>query len=468
MKKIISTLLVAMLLATCVFAAIPASAAKELTIDWSKLNYTVYNENGVELDESTIYDSFNVTKTQDSLSLDRIGGGIQANSYISTSQFTITATTKYTYEVMAKNNYTAKYSGVPFAIDPDGNVYFIYGSFDNNNDTDETNHGGESYVISAQCNFDNKYPNTTKNEKDDMYFAKLQQTDGFASFKFVYDGFTVTIYAKNTTGIYVQMGEVVPIPDGSKIAIGVYSRDNSGGGNRTTTVKNAKIIADNTEAENYLVLGESNGASELKAEIAKAKQDYNEADYTESSFAELKSAISDAESIANNAGSTASDIATVRQVLQAAVDGLEFKKVDKSALEDAIAEAEEINEEEWTVITYGVLADAIEAGKAILEDEDAKQSDVDKALESIMAKIDGLVPSGNTSEEDEDVDADESEETEEQTAPIATQPIIQQPIATQPPVKTGGRGCGMSVSATSVVIGIVATLGTALVIKKKD
>lgn len=466
MKKIISILVVAMLLATCVFAAIPASAAKELTIDWSKLNYTVYNENGVELSESSIYESFNVTKTQDSLSMDRIGGGIQANSYISTSQFAITSTTKYTYEIMAKNNNTQKYSGVTFAIDPKGSVYFVYGSFDNNNDTDETNHAGESYIISAKADFDVKYPNSTGNEKADMYFAKLQQTNGFASLKFVYDGLNVTIYAKNTSGLYVQMGEVVTLPEGSKVALGVYSRDNKDGGNRTTTVKGAKIIADNTEAENNLVLGESNGASELKAEIARAKQDYNEADYTEDSFAALKSAISDAESIANNAGSSASDIAVVAAALKSAIEGLEFKEVDKSALEDAIAEAEALNAEEWTKITYGVLADAIKAGKDVLEKEDAKQSEVDKAVDSIMSKIDGLVPSGEVADEEDETDGEIDGEAGE-TAPVVNQPpIIQQPIATQP--ARGGRGCGMSVAATSVVIGIVASLGTALVIKKKD
>lgn len=456
MKKIISILVVAMLLATCVFAAVPASAANELKIDWTKLDYTVYNEYGVELDELTLFENFDVTKTADSLGVSRKASGLQANSYISKSQFAITATTKYTYEVMAKNNYTAKYSGVPFAIDTEGNVYFIYGSFDNNNDSDTTSQKGKSYVITAKADFDNKFPNSTGNEIDAMYFEKLQQTDGFASFKFEYDGLNVTVYAKAASGgNYVQMGEVVSLPEGSKIAIGVYSRDDNENGNRTTTVKSAKITANNTEAANNLVLGDSNGASELKAEIAKAKTDYNESDYTAESYKALKDAIGDAESIANNAASSASDVATVLAALKTAIEGLELKEVDTSALEAAIAEAEALKEIEWTSISYGMVKKALDAAKQLLEDENATQSAIDAATEAITGRMAELVASGVTAPDDEETEAPATQ------APIAQAPITQTPPAAK-------KGCGSAVATTAVVIGLVATLGTALVVKKKD
>lgn len=455
MKKIISMLVVAMLLATCVFAAIPASAANELKIDWSKLDYTVYNDIGSEIDEVTLYENFNVTKTADSLSVDRKASGLQANSYISRSQFAITATTKYTYEFMAKNNYSSKYSGVPFAIDTDGSVYFIYGSFDNNNDSD-TSQKGKSYVITAKSDFDNKYPNTTGDEIDAMYFAKLQQTGGFASFKIEYDGLNVTIYAKaESNGNYAQIGEVVPLPEGSKIAIGVYSRDDTDDGNRTTTIKSAKITANNTEAANNLVLGDSNGASELKAEIAKAKTDYNEADYTEDSYKALKDAIGDAESIANNAASSAADVTTALTALKAAIEGLELKEVDTSALEAAIAEAEALKEIEWNPISYGMVKKALEAAKALLEDESATQSAIDAAAEDLVGRMGELAPSGVTAPEDEETEA-----------PATQAPIAQAPVTQTPPA--GKKGCGSAVATTAVIIGLVATLGTALVVKKKD
>ena len=474
MKRIISALVVAMLLATCIFVAVPASAANELKIDWTKLDYMVYNDNGIEIDEGVVLDNFNVTKTADTLGLDRKAGGIQANSYIATAQFTLTATTKYTYEVMAKNNYTTKYSGVPFAVDTSGNVYFIYGSFDNNNDSDSSQ-SGKSYVISAKNDFDNKYPNTTGDELASMYFAKLQQTGGFASFKFVYDGLNVTIYAKSySDGNYIQMGEVVSLPDGSKIAIGVYSRDNSNGGNRTTTVKNAVVKANNTEAEGYLTLNASNGVSELKAELSKIKAEYLEVNYTETSYDVLNSAINNAEAVVNDAASTASDVSDALALLRSAVSALELKEVDTSALEEAIENAKNLKEIEYTAISYGMVVSALESAEEILDSEDALQSDVDAIVETLNARIAELVSSGIVAEpdpeeegaDDTDINNGSSDIPQTQT-PILTQPQTQlQPQATQQvPVE---KSCKSALASTAAIIGLVGALGTALVFKKKD
>lgn len=468
MKKIIAILVAAMLLVTSLLVAVPASAAdsKTITIDWTAYDYVAYGDSGYQVDESVVLENFTVTKTADTLKLDRTGGGIQSNSYIASTQFAITATTSYTYEVMAKNNNTTKYSGVPFAIDTEGNVYFIYGSFDNNNDSDDSQ-SGKSYVIGAKADFDNKYPNSTDDELDSMYFAKLLQTDGFASFKFVYEGLTVKVYAKNESGSYIQMGEDIPIPDGSKLCFGVFSRDNSNGGNRTTTVKNGKITANNAESVANMSGGAaSNGSSELKAEIAKVEKEYLEVDYTEDSFAAYKEALDNAKAVADDAASTAADVTDALTTLQTAVDGLELAEVDTTKLEEAIAKAEALKEVEYTPITFGMVKKAVETGKALLEDAEAKQSQINAATEDIEGRIEALQPSGAVAEPDDDEgeadgDATEPPATDAPAGDAGTQPITPAPV----PAK---KGCGSAVATTAVVLGLVATLGTALVIKKRD
>ena len=468
MKKIISFLVVAMLLAGCVFAAIPASAAtKTFEVDWTALAFTIHNENGTELDEFTFLNSFEVTKTATTLGVSRTSGGIQSNSYISTSQFDITSETDYTYEVMAKNNNTTKYSGVPFAIDTDGMVYFIYGSFDNNNDSDDSQ-SGKSYVIPAKGDFDNKYPNTTKDELNAMYFEKLQQTDGFASFKFEYNGLTVSIYAKNTSGSYVQIGEDVPLPEGSKLAFGVFSRDNSNGGNRTTTVKNAKITGNNDAAVNNMVLASDNGASELKLEIARAENDYLEVDYTKTTFSAYKTALEAAKAVAEDSFSTADEVSAAAADLQVAISDLELADPDFTELEEAIEEAEGLKENKYTDISYNMVVDAVDEAKELIDTADVKQSQVNAALETLKGRIDGLVlVEGAEDDEEEEEDADDEGDANTD-APATQAPIPQAPVTNVVPTPGAKKGCKSAVGTTACVIALVSTLGTALVIKKKD
>lgn len=476
MKKIVSILVIAVLLLTSALVALPASAAtKTLEIDWTKLAFRAYSDTGAEIDETTFLSNFTVTKDATTFGVSRNGTSGNSCSYVSTSQFAITATTDYTYEVMGKNNNTTKYSGIPFAIDSDGIVYFIYGSFDNNNDSKDDSGNivfpGKSYVISAKGDFDNKYPNTNKNELDAMYFAKLQQTGGFASFKFEYNGLTVSIYAKDSSGNYIQMGENVTLPEGSKLVFGVFSRDATGGGNRTTTVKNGKITGNNDEAVSNMVLESNNGAGDLKAEILTVEQNYLEPNYTVESYAAVKTALENAKKVADDFNSSADDVSTAMTALQNAVLALELKEVDFTKLEAALDKAEKVDENKWSDVSYTMLSNAVKVGEDLLLKLDATQVEVDKATSEILARIESLTPSGiDPGTDDEDVTVDdeggdeedgekENEDEEDNTATQA--PATQAPV----PMK---KGCKSAAATTAVVVGFVATLGTALVIKKKD
>ena len=475
MKKIISILVVAMILAGCIFAAVPASAAtttttttKTFEVDWTALAFTTYNEHGTEIDEFTFLDSFEVTKNATTLGVSRIGGGIQSNSYISTSQFAITTETDYTYEVMAKNNNSLKYSGVPFAIDTDGMVYFVYGSFNNKNDTDGAPSTNMSYVISAKGDFNKKYPNTL-GETNEVYFKKLQlSSDGFASMKFEYKGLTVSVYVKDGSGNYSHIGEDITLPEGSKLAFGVFSRDNHNDGNRTTTIKNAKITANNEKAVANMVLQANNGAGDLKAEISKVEKEYLEVDY--SNFNTVKSALENAKTVAEDSFSTADEVSAAMEELKNAVAGLELADPDFTELEAVIAEAEALDKSDYTALSFNMVTGALEEAKALMEETEVKQSQVNAAVETLQGRIDGLVPAnGVDPSDDEEEDADATETMDESISDTnAAQQTGVVPNATQPVAEVGGRGCGASVAATAVVLGIVATLGTTLVIKKKD
>ena len=402
MKRIISIGLVIVMMLASVLAMIPASAAdsKTINIDWTAYDYVAYGDRGYQVDESRVLENFTVTKTADTLKLDRIAGGIQSNSYIASAQFAITATTNYTYEVMAKNNYTQNYSGVPFAIDTEGNVYFIYGSFDNNNDSDDSQ-SGKSYVIGAKADFGRKYPISTGDEHDSMYFAKLQQTDGFASFKFVYEGLTVKVYAKNESESYIQIGEDIPLPEGSKVCFGVFSRDNTNGGNRTTTVKNGKITANNDESISnmmYVIVDRR----ELIAEIAAVEKNYKEVDYTAESYTVFKYALAEAKEIESNIYATNEDVREALDALRNAVLDLKLKKADTTKLRETIAKAETLKEIEWTVISYKMVMKAVDDAKVLLEKTDLKQSEVDSATYTIESRINALVSSGIVKADEDD------------------------------------------------------------------
>ena len=459
MKKIISILVIAMLLATSLVIALPTSAAntKTLEIDWTKLAYEAYNSNGSLVSESTFLNNFTVSKTKDTFGVSRKTTSGNSVSYISTSKFAITETTDYTYEVMGKNNNNLKYSGIPFAIDSNGVVYFIYGSFNNKNDTSGAPSTIVSYVISAKGDFDKKYPNTTKNETASMYFEKLQLTDGFASFKFEYNGLNVSIYAKDSSGNYTQMGEDVPLPSGSSVAIGLFSRDASNGGNRTTTIKNGKITANNQEAVDNLILAANNGASDLKAEIVSIQENYPEANYTSASYSTLKKAINNANKVVENFDATADEVNEAMEALRTAVSKLKLKKADTSKIEEAIKKAKALKELEWTEISYKMVVSALESAEDLLENEDATQVELDAAADTLMGRINALQPSGITAPE---------EEEEEETEAVETEPATETEKS-KDAILEMKQSCKSAVGSTAVVVALVSTLGTALVIKKR-
>ena len=75
-----------------------------------------------------------------------------------------------------------------------------------------------------------------------------------------------------------------------------------------------------------------------------------------------------------------------------------IKRGDRSALSDLIDEAQALNEADYTSDTWQALKDALEAAKAVVEDEDASQQAIDDAADALRNAIDGLIARGDKTE----------------------------------------------------------------------
>ena len=129
-----------------------------------------------------------------------------------------------------------------------------------------------------------------------------------------------------------------------------------------------------------------------------------------------------------------------------------------------------------------MIPKAIEQAKELLDSGTATQSQIDAMAATLKGRMEQLVEVENPTVDEEDAAVEdgnvdenidsETDTTEATDAPIVQQPIVQQPIVqqdtTQAPSRVGGRGCGAAVTTTAVVVSLVATLGTAMVVKKKD
>ena len=130
--------------------------------------------------------------------------------------------------------------------------------------------------------------------------------------------------------------------------------------------------------------------SELEAVIAEAEA-LNEADYTSGTWRTLEEELESARVIAADEDASQADVDEAADALRSAIDGL-IERGDKTELNDLIAEAEALNEEDYTTDTWATLEDALEAARAVAEDEDAIQAEIDEAKAALEDAMDGLIP----------------------------------------------------------------------------
>lgn len=443
MKKIISALLVTILALTSILAVIPVSADEAkatFNVNWIKLSYNTYtpNDTGAKDDfgatstksDASVYEgNFDVTKKSDSLESNGKSNSVESY-YISSTQFPLAEGAQFEYVFKAKRN-AQGHAGVPFAIDGD-TPYLIYSDFSSN---------------MRYC----KGPRS--NKKQDFTPSWTADGDGFISMKVVFDGFTATVYAKKD-GSYKQQGNSISLADGSRIVLGVYSRETSDGKMRTGIIKNAVLYGMNDAAAKIINTYSSGLSSALLDYVRTIESTHKEADYTADSYKALKTALDAATAAAGKADLDQAGVDAAKANIDKAVAALVANdSIDDTRLKKLFAEYDEIKryEVEYTVISLAMVTKAVDEAKELLEKPGVKQSELDAAADVIQGRIQELLPSGLKVPRPVEAATGslESESGSETTA-----------------VDDGG--CRSAVATTAVALSVVAMLGTALVVKKKD
>ena len=154
--------------------------------------------------------------------------------------------------------------------------------------------------------------------------------------------------------------------------------------------ESVQAVADEIVALQAAIDGLVVDTAELEALIAEAKELAAKEGYTEESIADLEAAIAAAESVIGAA--TVDDVKAQLEALQAAMDAV---KPDTTALEAAIAAAEEkLADDKYSPTSKAALQAAVDAGKELLakvETEFVAYEDVVAATEAINTAIDNLV-----------------------------------------------------------------------------
>jgi hypothetical protein len=329
MKKVSLLLIVAMLL-SAIFAAIPASAAEaeKAAIDFTKLDYVNRDWKSKVAYTDEEFAAWITAKAEaNSLSTtataandpDNSNGGDDdqfATAHFS-KLFPIDASTNVTLYLKAKNNRPGGYCGIIFAADADDHPYFVYGALNNYGDNDQS----KSDLRARYRYHNNDASIGSQLSTTSVYLTQKLDADGYASYKIVYEGLTATIYTETADGwTQVEFGSMkkFELKEGSYISIGIYSRHGNGGRQRTATLLDA-----NVEAANVKSLFQTR----LSGYITKAAN-LVAAAYTAESYAAVAQAVAGANAITEN--STIPEIETATKAISDSIKGLVFAKYNVS------------------------------------------------------------------------------------------------------------------------------------------
>ncbi|MCD8208400.1 MAG: FIVAR domain-containing protein, partial [Bacteroidales bacterium] len=129
------------------------------------------------------------------------------------------------------------------------------------------------------------------------------------------------------------------------------------------------------------------------AEVEREMERLNPDDYTPASWEALEEALANAEAVLDKEGAYQAQIDAALEELENAFGGL-TEPADKTALEEAIADAETLDADDYTAASWAVLKEALEAAEAVSADVNATQAAVDEACGALNTAMDELVPAG--------------------------------------------------------------------------
>ena len=149
--------------------------------------------------------------------------------------------------------------------------------------------------------------------------------------------------------------------------------------NLTTAITNLKVKVDKTAL-----------ASKIEEAEGKKKEDY-----TEETFNALEGALANAKTVLDDADATQDEVDNAAIILDNAINGLKTKPVvptvNKDALQAKYDKIKDKAKDNYTDDSWNAFVTARDAAKTVLENDNAAQDDVDKALTNLNTAIDGLV-----------------------------------------------------------------------------
>ncbi len=137
-------------------------------------------------------------------------------------------------------------------------------------------------------------------------------------------------------------------------------------------------------------LGFVAGDKTALASLIAAAEGIDLSKYVEAGQVEFTAALEAAQRVHKDGDAMQAEINEVADNLLNAMLNLRYKE-DKSILEEVVSEAEKVYANAYTAESYAVLEAAVNEAKAVLENENATQEEVDAAVQSVQAAMDSLV-----------------------------------------------------------------------------
>ncbi len=153
---------------------------------------------------------------------------------------------------------------------------------------------------------------------------------------------------------------------------------------------------------------------ELSAEIAAVEamlENMSSSDYTSGSWQALQQALTVAQAISAVKNAEETDTYNALVSLKDAEDGLVYI----ADLKDAVADAEELSEEDYTEDSWAAMTQALAVAQAVVADANATQDEVDDALDALEDAVDDLAPSTEDKDTEPGPDVDNPDDSNPDT-----------------------------------------------------
>jgi hypothetical protein len=135
----------------------------------------------------------------------------------------------------------------------------------------------------------------------------------------------------------------------------------------------------------------------LLAAIAEAESRTQD-DYTSTTWTAVHNALNTARTVRDNELATQSQIDTTTDTLWATIHALEPAQIipepgiDRSALVEAISEAESRTQHDYTSVTWTAMQNSLRTARTVRDNENATQAQIDATANALWATVDALTP----------------------------------------------------------------------------